>query len=686
MFATGLIAIAQMTALPGALLLKCFPDGERNVIESIVYGFGLSLIANAVLVPLLVLGSIYTAGALWCIILIEAALLFGLAVRKGRAWDTIEIRLAGLADLIRPGSFAKSLALILAGATVLLFLDICYQNWGTVFMAVDDLANWDRWACEWAGGNFPRTSWWYPQLLPANWSLAYVLTATVDVKTFAKSITTLFPFCTLLLFLAAALRRRRVAHLWGLVSTGWLFMHYFGPGFMTFGYADIPLAFFSLLTFYPFYVFRYGTELPADKAFTPFPVPPPTKWLVLTFACGAMLLKQGAILGLTICILWLVYDRFKRRNPLFAAGTRPAAAVALVTLLMVASWYVYKYAQMRAGVEASNLYDLMHSIHAGRNYWQRLEYAWLLIWHARGITGPMMARILIVIFAAGLVVRATRPIMLWLVVPFLSCWALWFSYELRTVSAVVPLLGLVAGLVIARGIALIRWKLPRQRTGALLAAALVGITAAYLKSQVGAAQPVTVGLLMPYFKDMWTIGAVSIYTPCLMCAAGAMVVAFSLYRQNGALRIWWPPLAAAAAALAIVLSFTVYRTETIVNSQAALLRQNGIPALNEKLYAVVKEKQIHSRISSAYLPLRTLPGIGRLYRMITCNSPCSIQDLRAVRSIFPDVGYILIGEPAIDAPSRAALNSTSDLKTVFVDQGYRMIELENGLSPSSSGR
>ena len=62
------------------------------------------------------------------------------------------------------------------------------------------------------------------------------------------------------------------------------------------------------------------------------------------------------------------------------------------------------------------------------------------------------------------------------------------------------------------------------------------------------------------------------------------------------------------AALAIALSFTAYRTERRKFPQAALLRRNGIPALNEKLYAVVQEKQIHSRISSAYLPLRDLTG------------------------------------------------------------------------------
>ena len=68
MFAAGLMAIAQMIVLPGALLLKCFPDRHRTLLESTVYAFGLSLTVNAVLVPVLVLLHCYTAAALWTVI------------------------------------------------------------------------------------------------------------------------------------------------------------------------------------------------------------------------------------------------------------------------------------------------------------------------------------------------------------------------------------------------------------------------------------------------------------------------------------------------------------------------------------------------------------------------------------------------------------------------------------------
>jgi hypothetical protein len=47
MFLIGIIAIPQMTILPGLLVLQCFPDDEGNVLESIFYTFAPSLMANA---------------------------------------------------------------------------------------------------------------------------------------------------------------------------------------------------------------------------------------------------------------------------------------------------------------------------------------------------------------------------------------------------------------------------------------------------------------------------------------------------------------------------------------------------------------------------------------------------------------------------------------------------------------
>src|ERR1022692_1016121 len=135
MFLVGLIAIAQMTLLPGALLLRCFPDEDRNPLESGIYAFGLSLTANALLVPLLVLLNSYTASALWLIIAAEAALLVRTGIFKQLRWSPT-VNAAGLRTIFRPEGFVMSLATIVAVATICVYLRICYQSWGTVFNSI----------------------------------------------------------------------------------------------------------------------------------------------------------------------------------------------------------------------------------------------------------------------------------------------------------------------------------------------------------------------------------------------------------------------------------------------------------------------------------------------------------------------------------------------------------------------
>ncbi len=698
MFAAGLIAIAQMVALPGALLLKCFPDRDRSFLVSLIYAFGLSLTANAVLVPVMVLLHCYTAVALWAVIAAEIGLLVFLAVRGNRNWTTATLNVGCYADVFRPGSFLKSTAILFVIGTFLIFLRICYWNWDTVFTYTDDVANWDRWACDWAAGKFPKGIWWYPQGITANWSLAYVLTGSIDVKMFAKFIAPLFPLFILLLFVSLAAKSDRIAHLLGLVATGWLLLHYFGPGFMMTGYMDIPLALFCFLAVYPIYadwitrpaplaaaaqasgISQTGSLSGSRVAAVSMGDSPSgcdsSNWLALTFASGAMLVKQGAILTFITCIIWVAVDQLRKRKKDGAVIQRPPFMVAVCAVLAVLAWYGYNYMQIHWGFETSNLHGLTDDIHEGRSYMQRLRYAGSLIWHARGISGPMVARVFGVLLLGGFFVKRARPILLWLAVPFLLCWGLWFSYEIRTASIAVPLIGLIAGLVLARTFHLIPWSLPGGAHGLLLSAGLVAGVAVYLRSQAGASTPVGFRWMFPYFKDGWSIGAISLYAPSLACAAVIMLAA-TVFRleKSGNIRLWWPPAVAVALLMAIALSYTTYRKETILSDQFSQLRQNGVPALNEKLYQVVAERRIRSFIASGYFPFRMLPSIGSLYRAITCSAPCSIADLRLVPNLLPGTGYILIAESAIDDQSRKALASAPDLQTVFLEHGYRLIEI-----------
>jgi hypothetical protein len=144
------------------------------------------------------------------------------------------------------------------------------------------VANWDRWATEWAHNRFPTQSSIYPQLLPTNGSISYVLIGSPEVKMFSKATTPIFSILTILLFLSLAVRRRNVSYLWGGSAFGFLVVRYTGVIFPTYGYADLPVAFFGFLTFYC--VCRSDGPPLREEVFA---------GLMASF--GGLLTKQGAI-------------------------------------------------------------------------------------------------------------------------------------------------------------------------------------------------------------------------------------------------------------------------------------------------------------------------------------------------------------------------------------------------------
>ena len=281
MLIVGLVALLQIVYLPGALLRRFFPLNDSDPLGTAAYTFGLSLIANTWLVTILVALKAYSKASVWTLVLLEIALLLFFVAQNGRQSTYVSWDFSGLSRLSSPRTFGGTLGMILALTTVGIFAYLCYLNWGTVFSENDDVASWDRWAMEWAAGVFPTRASLYPQLLPCNWSISYVLLGRADVKMFAKATTTLFPLLTLFLFLSLAAARRSAAFLFGAAVYGWLLLHNLGTAFMMLGYADVPVAFFGFLSFHAIYR-RTDEAVSKDDVL-----------LSLLFATGTLMTKQG---------------------------------------------------------------------------------------------------------------------------------------------------------------------------------------------------------------------------------------------------------------------------------------------------------------------------------------------------------------------------------------------------------
>jgi len=108
----------------------------------------------------------------------------------------------------------------------------------------------NTWAKDFANNILPRQSAHFPQLIPANWSLVYVLTGNSDINFFPKSFMPLFFFGNLLIFWDLALWKRNYLYAIGLIIYGLFAPIIFSLVFIADGNADLPVSFFAFLAFY----------------------------------------------------------------------------------------------------------------------------------------------------------------------------------------------------------------------------------------------------------------------------------------------------------------------------------------------------------------------------------------------------------------------------------------------------
>ncbi len=498
MFGLGVLAVLQVCCGPGliaARLLKL----KQGFLQGTVTIFMLSLTGNYLAVFLLAALGLYTRPVVLGLLGLELVALAGLY------WRAFLIPLDGLAQagLERTGqfmsgllpepepdggrAFARALKGILAvGLAVMAVSSIAWvvrvgiDNLGSVFNSWDAVLSWNRWAVDWAHNGLPVGTWQYPQLLPANWSLIYVISGS-EMQIFAKAIIPLFSLLMLVMMFdlgldaAQAKNAGRALGLFlGVVITRLMLKKFLGD-YISEGYADIPVA---LAGFVPVYMLLKARRLAGEERLK-------AVQLGAVLAGGAAVTKQAGIVILALypLLAWLlVLHEFA--GPLEAAseGVKGAGgrrawrslAVGLVAALVIAlPWYAYKQVQISQGVDQTNIEQVTNSIYQGAGLVERAaaavdslgKYAWLL-----AFLGP------------GLLVldKAYRWIVVLVVLPFSVFWALYFSYDARNLALALPLIGLTSGVGLGRCAELGIDLLARLRAARLRAYALAGLGLAAL--------------------------------------------------------------------------------------------------------------------------------------------------------------------------------------------------------------
>jgi len=665
MLIVGLVSLAQIVYLPGALVLRLIGLRNGGAFEKILLSFGLSLLVNTWLVTLFVGLGLYSRPVLWITIVSEILALLFLSYTRGprKLYLGSDYSIEKSTWLFE--NAASSLGFVAAAATIIIFFYIFYLNWGTVFSENDDVASWDRWAVEWAHALLPTRTSWYPQLIPTNWSISYVLLGRTDIKMFAKATTVMYPIMTLFAFFSLAKERRDPAFLIGAGAFGWILLHYLGISFMMIGYADVPLAFFAFLTFYVAYRSK-GPALRQDLL------------LCLLFSIGALLTKQG---GVYVVVIALLYAGWRRRShgEESTPATERLAVITLFAFCFAAAWFGYKLGQVHSGVEYSNLSVLTHLQH-GPTPFDRFISAGKMFWTFRGTGGPPVALLFAGLLVGSLFDPKARWVTLLLIAPFLAVWGFTINYEIRNASLVFPFVGFISGVVAGRildflSIPLNRVQLGPVKGGPLGALLFVTLTCTWILVGEPGLHPFLPRQVGTFLTNDWIRSAFELYALPGVMLGGIALVALAPGTFDFKVRIFWPIPATLAIVAIVFLSMFKYTPEALSQSQLALQRRIGTPSVDERLYATFAARNSRQPILTDYWFLQALPGLEDLFRRLPCGAPCSYENLKSAARLVPEAGYILIHDTNLDRSRLDQFGTYRGFEPVFDVSGVRLMRL-----------
>ena len=627
MLVLGLLSIVQVVFLPGYLVLRALRL-SRDITSTVVLSFALSLVINHLLVVGLVLLGVFRAGTLYAVFGIEMGLLcwcwrkwFGTTI--GDALDAGRARLRLVVGQIprESGHAGAIFRLFLSAAACLLmagFAACAMYQWGDIFRQWDAVLSWNRWAIEWAANRLPLDTAEYPQLLPCNLSITYVLIQDSSIWFFAKGLMFLFCLLTLLSMYDLAGRTGQFGYVPGVLITYGLFVAMLRFRLLSSGYAEVPVAMFAFVSVYTLLLAQHA---PDGKS--------RLKYLLVGTVCaaGAALTKQAGLFlaALYPILCWLLLSSRRRDPHAMSAITLPTLLwMAALLILLVAPWYAFKEVTIHQGTDGSMIGRLLYDVHAGRTVVERFVYAGQQLTEALSMAG-----IAAILLALGFALRDAvgRWLVALVVAPFVLIWAVGFSYDLRNLALAIPFIGAAAGVgvvecaqILARicrllpsvydSVPLLRQKQCGQKTKALLA----------LRQAVAHAgdAPDRRGML----------------SRLLSLKIGVAVVLL--------------------AVLGVLCGSRVTRQDLFAR-QIALQRQGVMPDVNQQLYDYDNRRGIRGQIATDYIYLPWLPGLQQYY------VACMADSLATFQYVYqrPDVKYALLFKPTISPEVRAYLDARS---------------------------
>jgi hypothetical protein len=453
MYILGILGILQVFFMPGIVLLRTINHQTRPV----AYTMGVivaSLVFNYCLVFLATALHVYSRVLLSLIIACE----FGLIIWQYRKvlnkpidhW-LVKIRKSSAAALNKWSGFFQSnpetsslnifikffyicLCLMLAYVSLNWILKLLIWNLGSVFNSYDTIVIWNRWAINWANNSLPGSTWRYPQLLPTNWSIIYVLMGDTSIQFFAKAIMPLFTFFILLMTVDLGFAKKNAGFFIGAAITYLAIKKFLGP-FVIEGLADLPSAFLAFSAIYFLFISQIDKQSTENKI--EYAV------LIVLGAAGCAVTKQAGLLFLSL--FSIIYFLFFVK-PLFKENSKKANKLILTTVLLiliiVVPWYLYKQVLIWQGLERSEIQMIVGATKHAFNYLstkdQLLEIVKLL--------GKYFYLLILLIPLSFFVEPMITTLNLFLIFPFFIIWGIFASYSFRNLAIALPIFGISSGI------------------------------------------------------------------------------------------------------------------------------------------------------------------------------------------------------------------------------------------------